>query len=68
MVTMHVMLLLPTDMLERGFEYAYKYGEPMNAVGKRYRVQPPCCKILLDGNSFRYRLLNRVLGVNKCGS
>lgn len=33
------------DMLSKGFEWAYKYGEPRNADPKRYRVQPKCCKL-----------------------
>ena len=32
-------------MIEKGFEYAYKYGEPRNADSKRYRVIPKCCKV-----------------------
>jgi hypothetical protein len=34
-----------TDMLNKGFEWAFKYGEPRNAPPKRYLVQPKCCKI-----------------------
>ena len=32
-------------MIEKGFEYAYKYGEPRNADSKRYRLIPKCCKV-----------------------
>eukprot|EP00955_Chlamydomonas_euryale_P072312 361363-Chlamydomonas_euryale.AAC.2 len=32
-------------MLTKGFEWTYMYGEPRNADTKRYRIQPPCCKI-----------------------
>ncbi len=34
-----------TDMLTRGFEYAYKYGEPRNVNPKRYRMTPKCCQV-----------------------
>ena len=34
-----------SDMIEKGFEYAYMYGEPRNADSKRYRVIPKCCKV-----------------------
>ncbi len=32
-------------MLTKGYEWAYKYGEPRNAPPKRYLVQPKCCKV-----------------------
>ena len=35
----------PTDMLSKGFEWTYKYGEPRNPNPKRYRPSPPCCQI-----------------------
>ncbi|KAG1662705.1 hypothetical protein FOA52_014570 [Chlamydomonas sp. UWO 241] len=33
------------DMVTKGFEWSYKYGEPRNADPKRYRVQPKCCEL-----------------------
>lgn len=35
-------------MIHKGFEYAFLFGEPQNGPGKRYRVQPPCCSIILS--------------------
>ena len=35
-------------MIEKGFEYAYMYGEPKNADTKRYRITPKCCKVCLQ--------------------
>ena len=37
------------DMLTHGFEWAAKYGAPQNAVPKRYRLQPKCCKLAVKG-------------------
>lgn len=34
-----------TDMLTRGYEWTFKYGQPVNANSKRYRLQPKCCKL-----------------------
>lgn len=34
-----------SDMINKGFEYAFLFGEPQNAPGRKYRVQPPCCNI-----------------------
>eukprot|EP00798_Chlamydomonas_sp_ICE-L_P012581 gene12581-15805_t len=34
-----------TDMITKGFEWASKFGAPHNAVPKRYRIQPKCCRI-----------------------
>ena len=34
-----------TDMIERGFEYAFMHGEPRNANSKRYRMMPMCCQL-----------------------
>ena len=31
------------DMIDRGYEWAAKYGEPANKPPKRYRFQPKWC-------------------------
>mmetsp|Transcript_5477 Transcript_5477/g.12120 ORF Transcript_5477/g.12120 Transcript_5477/m.12120 type:complete len:525 (+) Transcript_5477:133-1707(+) len=41
-----------TDMITKGFEWAFKYGEPRNANPKRYRMQPKCCKIKYQHNEY----------------
>ena len=42
------------DMLEKGFEYAYLYGEPRNSDPKRYRVTPKCCQVIMSGGWGRW--------------
>eukprot|EP00798_Chlamydomonas_sp_ICE-L_P018468 gene18468-24959_t len=42
-----------TDMLTKGFEWASKYGDPMNAAPKRYRVQPKCCEIKWEDRLYK---------------
>lgn len=42
-------LLLDADMLNKGYEWSYKYGEPRNAPPKRYLVQPKCCRVTWCG-------------------
>jgi hypothetical protein len=32
-------------MLTKGFEWAAKYGKPRNLAPRRYRFQPPCCRM-----------------------
>ena len=45
----HTFLCTPhTDMIEKGFEYAFMYGEPRNANSKRYRMVPKCCRLRLE--------------------
>ncbi len=44
----------PTDMIERGFEYTLKHGEPRNPDSKRYRLQPKCCGIEFVATSTRW--------------
>lgn len=39
-------------MINKGFEWAYKFGEPRNANPKRYLVQPKCCKIHWKDNKY----------------
>ncbi|GIL79180.1 hypothetical protein Vretimale_16715 [Volvox reticuliferus] len=41
-----------TDMITRGYEWAAKYGHPQNAPPKRYRFQPKCCSLRVDGTGF----------------
>ncbi|GFR49181.1 hypothetical protein Agub_g11205, partial [Astrephomene gubernaculifera] len=41
-----------TDMITRGFEWAAKYGAPQNAPPKRYRFQPPCCRVKVEAGRF----------------
>lgn len=34
------------DMLAKGFEWTYKYGEPKNIQSRTYMVQPKCCSVI----------------------
>ena len=47
-------------MIEKGFEYAYMYGEPRNADSRRYRVVPKCCKVwTVDLIKFKFLLMQQ---------
>ncbi|KAG2497271.1 hypothetical protein HYH03_004855 [Edaphochlamys debaryana] len=37
------------DMLEKGYEWAAKYGSPANPPPKKYRFQPKCCRLSTKG-------------------
>lgn len=41
-------------MLTRGYEWAAKHGEPSNAPPKKYRLQPPCCKVVQAKTKYDY--------------
>ena len=35
-------------MLEKGFEWSLKWGEPLNAPPKRYKWEEPCCSLAVN--------------------
>ena len=39
-------------MIEKGYEWAAKFGTPRNANPKRYRLQPKCCRIKYQDNRY----------------
>jgi len=45
--TLAVLLLCSccADMITKGFEWAYKFGEPKNMQARTYMVQPKCCSV-----------------------
>eukprot|EP00200_Dunaliella_tertiolecta_P002061 CAMPEP_0202342448 /NCGR_PEP_ID=MMETSP1126-20121109/3006_1 /ASSEMBLY_ACC=CAM_ASM_000457 /TAXON_ID=3047 /ORGANISM="Dunaliella tertiolecta, Strain CCMP1320" /LENGTH=474 /DNA_ID=CAMNT_0048933401 /DNA_START=1018 /DNA_END=2442 /DNA_ORIENTATION=+ len=42
-----------SDMLNKGFEWAYKYGEPKNFKSRTYMVQPKCCQVQWVSGQYR---------------
>lgn len=47
-----VLCMLSADMLEKGYEWAAKFGEPLNANSKRYKIQPKCCQLARQGSRY----------------
>mmetsp|Transcript_3357 Transcript_3357/g.7341 ORF Transcript_3357/g.7341 Transcript_3357/m.7341 type:complete len:538 (+) Transcript_3357:145-1758(+) len=46
-----VLLARAKDMLEKGFEWTLKHGEPANLRPKRYKWHEPCCKLAVDDHN-----------------
>lgn len=40
-------------MINKGFEWAFKFGEPQNAKPKKYLVQPKCCQIKFEKGAYQ---------------